>query len=1197
MNFKRLELYGFKSFADRTIIEFNEGLTGIVGPNGSGKSNFSDAIKWVLGEQSAKQLRGKSMQDVIFDGTQRRSKMSYCEVTLVFDNTDQKIFKTLVFDEVSFTRKLYRSGESEYLLNGTPVLLKNLRDIIRDTGLGKDGYSIIGQGRVDEIINSKPENRRAIFEEAAGISKYKKRKEDSEDKLEKTRDHISRINDILKEIERQLTPLQKQAENAKKFFELHGEMKELEINHFLFAYDNNDKEIEKIRNVITAISEEIELVKTKIKQNDDNYYANLDKIQKIEDDLNEYRELRTKILLANQEKLGKGETLQERLNNAKNEEKNLLSDIEKNVQKIADCDELLINFNHKKSEISAIMSSLKGEYDEKEKQLLELTDKINSKTEELEHSEKAMFEAIEKLTDANTDYTKLETNFEYLKQDKLEQEEYIKSLKENIQKTEEERQALDKERNLIQTERNEIYRELASCKKNNTENSAKIALLDGNITEIKRSLASYEMQRTILDRAKNQYDSYQGAVKRIMQHTKEDAVLDSKILGVVAELIKVPEKYETAIEMSLGASMQNIVAANTEDVKYCINVLKKYRMGVVTFLPMNALRPRVLVGEQQNILKERGVLGLACDLIDYDKSFAPVFKNLLGSTVVCDTYDNADTISKKYNRAIRIVTLEGEMFNPQGSISGGGTRKQDSVGLLGRERELENLVKNIANAKSSLEKNTEEYQICVSNGKKLTFLIENLNEQLMEKEVQYNTSTNKVDSISDVLDEMTDELAQKSETYNELCDKLELIAVKLSGAGKLKSDISTQKNTFDDKKEKSKEILNKMVEDRSVLSSQLSQIKERYSAESNRFTLCETDINHQIKAKTEAQNNKIFAQSNLENVRRHIADTENQINNAVLSEADKAKVDEIDGKIAKLTSEKSQLNDLNQNIIAEKDKNNDQLQTASNRKTKEEGNIEKLRVQFENLTNRIREEYKLEYEDCLPFRIEDFNDGESLQQIAHLKRAISALGEIVPSSIEAYAELNERYTTLTAQKEDLVESESKLLGLLNDLSKEMQDIFDTEFSKISKNFQTTFRDIFGGGSGKLFIDPDAEDPLTAGVLIEANLPGKNTRNLASLSGGERALTAIAILFSILKTKPMPFCLLDEIEAALDDSNVALFAKYLKKFVTNTQFIVITHRKPTMEQADRLFGVTMEERGVSKVVSIELAEAVKNVTTD
>lgn len=1175
------------------MVEFNDGITGIVGPNGSGKSNFSDAIKWVLGEQSAKQLRGKNMQDVIFVGTQRRTQMSYCEVTLVFDNTNKKIFKTLEFDEVSFTRKLYRSGDSEYLLNGTPILLKNMRDIIRDTGLGKDGYSIIGQGRVAEIINSKPENRRVIFEEAAGISKYKKRKDEAEGKLEKTHDHLDRVNDIIHEIERQLTPLQKKAENARKYLELYDEQRTLEVNHFLYAYENNDKDIEKIQNIINAVAEEIEFISSNIKQNESDFEQNSAKIQQFEEDLNELRELRTKILLANQEKLGKGETLQERLKASQKEETRLLDEIKSNTAKVADLDELIAVFNQKHSEILSKVQALKKDYATRETEVLELTDEITRRSAEFEESEKKMLAAMQQLSSADVDYNVLNTQYEYFSKDKVEQEAEIAELKKQIEEGDKQKSDVDKAINIIQTERNNIYRELSACKANLKENSAKMTLLDTNIRECQRALASYDMQKKIITRAKDQYESYQASVQRIMQHAKQDKLLDSKILGVVAELIKVPEEYEIAIEVALGGALQNIVTANIDDVKYCIEVLKRNRMGTITFLPVASMRPRLLTDEQQRVLKEVGVLGVASDLIEYNKGYDNVFKNLLGATVVCDGYDNAAAIAKKYNRSFRIVTLEGEIFSTQGSVTG-GSRKHDSIGVLGKERELENVIKNIENTQITLQKSTEQFELGKKNQEQLQFLVENLNAQLIDKEVAFNTETNKQNAISDNLDIICEDLKEKSEKYNILLQKLEALETRLSGAGQLRTNISSQTSSFDDQKAKSRQTLNDKIAERNALVSEQTRLKLQIAEEENLLLGCQKDTEHQIELKSDLNNAIVTAKSNLTKIRDYIEATENQMNNAVLSEADKAKVDKIDKQIGDLTEDKKQLNEQNKALLRKKDENNLNLQSATNKKTREEGNIEKLRVQFESLTNRINEEYGLDYESSLPFKLTEYDDKESLTRITHIKRAISGLGDVSPSSIEEFEELNERYNGMVTEREDLLKAESDLLGIIRDLSREMQEIFDTEFAKIAKNFEVTFREIFGGGTGKLLIDQNAEDPLNAGIEIVAMLPGKNTKNLSALSGGEMALTAIAILFSILKTKPMPFCLLDEIEAALDDGNAALFAKYLKKFVGNTQFIVITHRKPTMEQADRLFGVTMEERGVSKVVSVELSEAVKTI---
>lgn len=1193
MNFKRLELYGFKSFADKTVIEFNEGITGIVGPNGSGKSNFSDAIKWVLGEQSAKALRGKNMQDVIFAGTQRRTQMSYCEVTLVFDNTGKKLFKTLDFDEVSFSRKLYRSGDSEYLLNGVPILLKNIKDIIRDTGLGRDGYSIIGQGRVAEIINSKPENRRVIFEEAAGISKYKKRKDDSEAKLEKSREHLDRVNDIIKEIERRLNPLQKQAETAKKYFELYEKLRALEVNHYLYAYDNNDASIEKINQTIKAVQEEIDFITNNIKENDINYTENLENLKKVDKDLVEYRELRTQLLLANQKRLGQGETLNERLNALRQEENRLTLSIERNKQFVLQSEASIKNLVIDKNQILSVLNGKKAEYQQLQDKFDDIVKEITEKNTEFENSERAMMEAIEKLSGVAVDLTKLSSDFEYLTRDKADYEEKINQLKKTIENQEQIKNQSEKEMNDIGTERNTIYKKLTDIKNKLNERKFEYSTLENNITELKGSLSAFDAQKRILDNAKNQYESYQGSVKRIMQQTKQDSLLDSKILGVVAELIKVPSKYETAIEVALGGALQNIVTPTWEDVKYCIDVLKRNKMGTVTFLPVNSMRPRFLNEEQKRVLNEKGCEGVACDLIGYNKAYNNVFANLLGSTIICDTYDNASSIAKKFNKSFRIVTLEGEVFSTQGSITG-GSRRQDAIGILSQERELEQVIARIEGIKTKLEKQTKRYGVCGEEITSLTNLLSELNEKLRDKEVEYNTATNKADDISDKLTDLVDELSNTSEKYQRICDNLDIIATRLSGTDKLQSDIKTQRIDIDDKKSKSKEFLNQKSKERDELSEKLTKIRLDLADIESNLEKTNGNIEQNNNSIKEYNNYILDDNSAIVLVQKNIKDTENQINNAELSERDKAKLAQIDDKIAEFEQLKEKLNNTNEKLISQKDKNNIALQNATNKKIKEEGNIEKLKVQFDNLTQRIQEEYELDYVACLQFRIDDFDDSQSGAEIANYKRAITNLGAINPSAIEEFEEVNTRYAQLTSERDDLLKAEEDLLAIIKDLNKEMQEIFDYEFAKISKNFEVTFKEIFGGGSGKLQIDQYAEDPLSAGIDIIAAPPGKKPGNISLLSGGEMALTAIAILFAILKSKPMPFCVLDEIEAALDESNVALFAKYLKKFVGNTQFIVITHRKPTMEQADRLFGVTMEEKGVSKVVSVQLSEAVATV---
>lgn len=1192
MILKRLEIYGFKSFADKTVIDFNSGITGIVGPNGSGKSNFSDAIKWVLGEQSAKSLRGKDMKDVIFTGTERRTKMSYCEVSLVFDNTDHQVFKTLDFDEVTISRKLYRSGNSEYLINNVTCRLADIKNLIRDTGLGKEGYSIIGQGRVEEIINSKAEDRRVIFEEAAGISKYKKKKNESESKLEKTREHLDRLQDIIREIERRLSPLEKQAENTRKYNQLYDELRSLEVNHYLFACDNKDISLAKINDIIKGISEQIAKIEFDISTDEKLYDDANYNLRRCEEELAQYNEQRTQLLVDNQKRLGYGEVLTERLATLKNEKNRLNDNIVRYQKTVEENIALSEKLKSELAELILASKKLESDYQINQDKYDKILSEINEKESEFENSDKAIREAFEKLADVKADSTKLVTELAFLQDKKSELEETITRLKASITKEEAEKTQIEKLINGLQDELTASYSKLKKSKTRFNEIKLEQDLTEKNITELKGSISAYETKLKIMIDAKNHYDSYQGPVKRIMQYAKQDSMLDSKILGVVAELIKVPTKYEVAIEVALGGALQNIVTPTLDDVKYCIDILRRERMGIITFLPVNSMRPRNLSPEQRAVLNEAGCEGVANELIKFDRAYQNIFSNLLGGTVICDTYDNAIKIAKKYNRAFRIVTLQGDVLSTQGSVTG-GSRKNDSLGILSQERDIADVEQKLANCKKNLTENTTKL---AELHKEVAILNENVKtseETLRDKDVEIGKKTTEFNMIEDKLDSYITELGDITDKYEILCDKLDIISERLSGTDKAEQDIEITRISIDDAKSKSRELLNNRKSEREQILAVINQIRLDIADNESKREKINEDILQADKQVADARKLIIEDQNVITTLISSIADTEHQINSAELSEKDKQKLAEIEDMIKTLQGKKVELSATLTGLIEQKDVNMKALQSANEKKLKEENNIDKINVQFETLAERIKEEYGLDHAGAVLYRIDDFNDSNVTTLIANNKRAITSLGAINPTALQEFEEESERYNVLTTQRDDVMKSEADLLDIINEISQEMTEIFDYEFAKISKNFEVTFKELFGGGSGQLVVDKDAEDPLEAGIDIIAAPPGKKPGNLASLSGGEKALTAMAILFAILKSKPMPFCILDEMEAALDETNVAVFAKYLKKFVTGTQFIVITHRKPTMEQVDRLYGVTMEEKGVSKVVSVELGEAVKH----
>ena len=1191
MNFKRLELQGFKSFADKTIIEFNDGITGIVGPNGSGKSNFADAVKWVLGARSPSDLRGKNMSDFIFAGTQARKSVSFCEVSLVFDNTNHSIFKKLEFDEVKVTRKLFRSNTSEYYINGVPCRLADIDELIRDTGLGKDGYSIIGQGRVAQIVNSKPVDRRAIFEEAAGISNFKKRKVVAERKLELTRSHLERLDDLIREIERRLGPLEKQSNNARKYFEFADTLRDLEVNHYLFAHDNNDIILGKINDVIKGIDEELSSINNDTK-NVNEEYSNMDYTRRrAEEDLAIVLEERTQLLVANQAKLGHGKVLIERLEAFAATAERLEDNISRNTEFSEEHSINLQLINTNLINLKAEFSLIEKDYESQESKFISIVDEISNKEKEFESSELAMFEAIDNLNNLNTDISTWNAQFELIFEKKTDTEEEIAKTKLEIESGEAKKNNSEKIMLKLGIERDNVYK--ISNKYKSTANSLILErdLTAKTISTLTGSIAGFEQKKKVLIDVKNQYESYNMPVKKLMQHAKIDAVLDSKIIGVVAELITVPTKYDVAIEVALGGSLQHIVTPTVDDVRYCVKVLNENRMGVMTFYPVNNMRPRSIRTDIKVLLKEKGCEGVANEIIKFNPIYNNVFSNLLGGTVICDTYENAVAMFKKYNREFRIITLEGDIFNTQGSITG-GSRRRDTIGILSQDRDIEEVILALENAKSSLivskarlDKIDKSYNEAFDKQK-------TANDELTIKEIAFNTKTNETNLLSDNVDDSLDHLYALEVKYTSICDRIDMISTRLSGTDKLKSDFSNSRVDMNTAKSKSRELLSDKNSEKDAIKDLLSSIRVKKATIESEISKLEED---KIKLISEIKSRNSLVlddKSQLASTLSNIKITENQMNGAQLSTEDQSKRDAYEKKIKDIENLKITSQDRIIQLMELKDINTNNLISAESKKNAQMSTISNIKTKFETLTQRIKEDYNLEHDDALEYLDPEFKDEGVLQLIANLKRSITSLGNVNLASVEEYKEESTRFEKLSGEREDIVNAERDLYKIVSDLSVQMKDKFDIEFAKISKNFEITFREIFGGGSGKLVIDPDAEDPLNAGIDIVAAPPGKKSGNISLFSGGEMALTAIAILFSILKSSPMPFCVLDEIEAALDDTNVSLFARYLKRFVGNTQFIVITHRQPTMEQADRLYGVTMEEKGVSKIVSVQLNEAIK-----
>ena len=1193
INFKEIEICGFKSFADTTRISFDGGITAIVGPNGCGKSNVSDAIRWVLGEQSSKALRGKSMQDVIFAGTEKRKKLSYCEVTLVFDNT-QKWFN-IDLDEVSLTRKLYRSGESDYMINKKPCRLKDIRDLLYDSGIGKDGYSIIGQGRVDEIIQSKPEDRRAIFEEAAGIAKYKARKTETESRLVRVRDNLSRATDIITEVERRLGPLKRQSEDAKKYLEYRDQLKQMEIDAYVYQFDHAAQTKNEINVKLQGYRDNLNVLTNSLETEQAKYDKSLNEIDQLD---KRSAELHNKLLADNinlEKKQGDSRLLNEQTRHLKEQIDRLTAQI----------DALNLDINQK----SAFVKNATALCDDEKKNLnklheeaqdlsqkhLNLIDDLTKNETEKEENQRSLIDNLAKLTDIKANLSayiaKRDTMLENIKNDNeklstLQAEqanlaEVVKTLSTEVERLNSTKQSKDKSLNQISSQIESLAEQAES--------------LSEAIYAIKTGISNDTNRKNILANLQADFEGYQFAVKRLMQDSKSNSTLNNAIKGVVGNIISVDPKYSTAIEIALGGSIQNIVTKDENDAKTLINYLKQAHLGRATFLPISAVKPRSISASDRQYLNTTGCLGVASELVKCEAVYRSVIDSLLGSTVVCDNLDNAVILAKRTGYAFRIVTLEGDLLSPQGSMSGGSKKSNDSS-LLSKESEIKALEQNIANKTAELHGLEKEYQQVTERLESLKILnsnesasLQQINNEFFSKNASLENNKAKLAQIEEDVFTYQSQIKVATNIVEELnsqinsIDKVELDYAQTQA--KVGEFNETNKNAYEELKSRRDEYQEALTSSRIKIASTEEKIK---SLETN-IESYTNDINT-AKQSIEKLNSDLLSQMRVyeEAINLNKSKNENE------------ELENLKQEIEDLNTKISQFEDFKQTLMKELKDLDDKKTVLSgdiaklnNKIYQEETRIQKVDIDIENMQERIYEEYELTYNDCAQIAHidEEFDLKNVLININKVKNQINALGYVNINAIEEYKSEGARYEEMSSQVEDLRKAEEDAVNIIKDLSKEMLDKFNTEFEQIQANFTKVFKELFGGGNARLEILP-SEDPLTAGIEIIAQPPGKNLSNITLLSGGEKTMTAIAILFAILKLKPMPFCFLDEIEAALDDANIERYAQYLKRFSDETQFIVITHRKPTMEVVDTLYGVTMEEKGVSKIVSVKLSDAVK-----
>lgn len=1193
-NFVKIEARGFKSFADKVEIPFNEGMTAIIGPNGCGKSNVADAIRWTLGERSAKALRGKNMQDVIFSGTEKRKSMSYCEVSLTFNNEGQRIFPNLALDDVIITRKLDRSGLSEYYINHNRCRLSDIENLFYDTGIGKDGYSIIGQGRVDEIMSLKPGDRRQIFEEAAGISKFRSERKQAESKLEKASNNLQIANEVIAEIEKQINPLRKQAETAKKYFELKDQLKHNEVNLYIYNYENNQSIKQKIYDKISNLERELKI--KELQYNDcvnkyDDCIVESSGIDRVyEECTNELMSL--KIDATKFE--GDAALLKERINNIQSEINRLNSELQSIDNQLLVTNQMIANVTTKKEDEFRAYIQTTNECNALEQQRNSLTKSLEGHESDLETRNLEYVRAIEELGSLKSNLSNFTTEKGILEERAKSLLALINQKKEHLDSEITNLAICDGNLNSSRERMREVmsqYNETITCKH---ECEEAIKSYGEDLVRLNSQLGMAEGNLKLYTSIKNEYSIYQDAVKKLMLDSKNDPVIASKIWGVLAEVIKVPQEYEAAIEYALGGAMQNVLVENERDASDLINYLKQKGYGRVTFRPLSSCRPRTLTSENRGVLNEPGCYGVASDLIKFDNKYRGFIDTLLGSTVVVNNIDNAIRIYKKYNQQLKIVTLDGEIFSRGGEITGGSRRNQ-TQGLLAQE-------KNIEQAKASVERIRRN--ISLSNSQRAdreqelsscNEMIDSLNKEINELRINTTLNEDKAKQAFEISESLKREIANDAQEYEVAKATIKDIEERIKSIDELEKVVASKKDEYTSLLETSKTVNTQGRNEREDLTSKITSLRIKIAGQKNAIDGYEQDLYRLNRDIENLEQEKLETIASLKTEQNSLDTIAKSPEKSRFSKADEDRIVELEKQLADLSDRKKTITQDIQDLDKQKAQLFNERSALSEQKVRQEGMLENVDIEIRNQAQHILEEYDLTYASACELKDEEFKAYGALTVISDLKKAINRLGDVNLLAVQDLKNAEERLEEQTIQRDDIQKAYDDIMTIINELTGEMQSKFIVAFEKINENFKVVFKDLFGGGKAELRLNAsETDDVLEQGIEIFAQPPGKKLQNITLLSGGEKALTAISILFAILKLKPMPFCVLDEIEAALDDANVNLFAEFLKKFSDYTQFIVITHRKPTMRHADTIFGVTMEEKGVTKMVSIEFEEAERRV---
>ncbi len=1181
MYLKSIEVQGFKSFANKIKFQFHNGITGIVGPNGSGKSNVADAVRWVLGEQRIKQLRGASMQDVIFSGTEMRKPLSYAYVAITLDNSDHQL--AIDYDEVTVSRRLYRSGESEYAINGTLCRLKDVNELFYDTGIGKEGYSIIGQGQIDKILSGKPEERRELFDEAAGIVKFKRRKIASEKKLEDERQNLLRVKDILGELEKQIGPLERQSEKAKIYIRKKEELKTLDVNMFLLENNSIKEQLKGVEDNYSIASNQFSDVTHKYESIKEEYERIAGVLEMLESTIEQERKTLSDTGMIRGRLEGDINVLREQIKSIQSNEAHLLQRKENVSSQVAQKEAEEAELLEKKSLVDTKLSEASKERDSVREILTEIQNRIAALNSQIEEGKNTIIKALNERATIKSRLERIDTLAEQIGIRKAELTSKLVSAKTDEEKRQDEIARLEQEFEAISEGIKKLNAEQREKEGTVAELKEKMQKLDNSLRDTQVIYHQDKAKLESLSNLTERYEGYGGSVKRVMEQREKN----KGIIGVVADIIQVDKKYEVAIETALGGNIQNIVTDNEETAKKMIAFLKKEKGGRATFLPLTSIKnPQEF--KTPEVLKEEGVLGLANTLVHTKKEYEDVAVAMLGRIVVVDHVDHAVTIAKKYGYGIRMVTLEGELLVPGGAISGGAFKNNSN--LLGRRREMEELQKKIKEALEKIDSLQQEIQDTKETRNKLRTEVESLKLTLQTEFIRQNTARLAVTSARD-----------KQEESHADYDALKKEAKDLDAQ---EASIFEEREQIKEELEQSLECEKKTEEAIAVFETELKDKRVEESAQSEEVSksdvaveriLQQTDFEQQNINRVLAEKERLMGELNeivqeignsTESVQfkeKEIAQIQETITASHTTESDTEK------QLSEDLQRKEELSAKQKNFFTEREELSEQMNKLDKEVYRLNAQAERLKESIQNQIDYMWNEYEITLHDAANLRDESMTDLASMKkEVAALRDSIKKLGDVNVNAIEEYKEVSERYSFLKTQHDDLVEAEKTLIQIIEELDTAMRRQFKERFQKINHEFDKVFRELFGGGKGTLELMED-EDILEAGVRIIAQPPGKKLQNMMQLSGGEKALTAIALLFAIQNLKPSPFCLLDEIEAALDENNVSRFANYLHKLTRHTQFIVITHRRGTMEKADRLYGITMQEKGVSVLVSVNLID--------